>query len=343
MSRETVATLLVLLPLLAGGGLVAWYGQTAVPGAGEPGTAVFNLTGVASGGVWTLAEVNGLNYWWKTFEPATLFIRLGDEVVLNLRSADLFHRFYIPAFALGPVDVEPGHMATVRFRADRAGVFQYYCTSMCGSCHFYMRGWIVVTAPGEEPRRPPPIVCQRCLPDEPGFAPRPVAGDPVALGAWLYQQKGCVTCHGPEGRGGVDNPNSANSPVPRHDTTAQKLFLASEEDAQALIELLRRTAELGVGAMNGNAAGSAAALDPFDAFDVLDEPPEIGRFPVVRARFENAREIVRLGRISSRLDPEGPEPPLQMPAWKFLVEEREIDALLAYFVSLYPWEEDGDA
>jgi hypothetical protein len=28
-----------------------------------------------------------------------------------------------------------------------------------------------------------------------------------------------------------------------------------------------------------------------------------------------------------------------MPAWQYLLEEREIDALLAYFVSLYDWEE----
>jgi hypothetical protein len=28
-----------------------------------------------------------------------------------------------------------------------------------------------------------------------------------------------------------------------------------------------------------------------------------------------------------------------MPAWQYLVEEREIDALLMYFVSLHDWEE----
>ena len=63
---------------------------------------------------------------------------------------------------------------------------------------------------------------------------------------------------------------------------------------------------------------------------------------MVRARWENARQIIRGGRYSSKLEPEGPEPPLQMPAWQHLVEEREVDALLVYFVSLYPWEEEDD-
>ena len=260
MRQERIAALLVLLSMLVVGAAVAWYGRAAVPGFREPGVVVFNLTGVASDGVWTLDEVNGLNYWWKQFEPATLHLEVGDRVVVNLRSADLFHRFYIPAFAVGPVDVEPGHMATVRFTATQAGVYQYYCTSMCGGCHFYMRGWIVVSAPGEPPIDPPAILCPLCLPD---LGPPPPGDDLVALGSYLYQQRGCVTCHGPEGIGGVANPNSANSPVPAHNTTAQKLFLDSPDDAEALIELVTR------------APGLAE----------LDEEPEISRFPVVRARY----------------------------------------------------------
>ena len=67
----------------------------------------------------------------------------------------------------------------------------------------------------------------------------------------------------------------------------------------------------------------------------------VGNFAVwiVVTRFANAEEIIRTGRYSAKLEPEGAEPPLQMPAWQYLVEEREIDALLVYFVSLYPWEE----
>jgi len=314
--QERTAALLLLLSLAGVGAAVAWYGQAAVPGVDEPDVVVFNLTGVASDGVWTLEDVNGLNYWWKRFTPATLVIEKGDVVVLNLHSADLFHRFYIPAFRVGPVDVEPGHVATVRFTASRTGVFQYYCTSMCGGCHFYMRGWLVVSAPGEAPLKPPPIVCPLCLPD---LGPPPPGEDLVELGSYNYLKFGCATCHGPAGIGGIDTPNSANSPVPAHNTTAQKLFLASPEDAQALIDLVHRSVDL----------------------ESLEEAPEISRFPVVRARYENARQIIRTGRYSSKLDLEGPEPPLQMPAWQYLIEDRDIDSLLVYFLSLYDWVEEG--
>ena len=29
-----------------------------------------------------------------------------------------------------------------------------------------------------------------------------------------------------------------------------------------------------------------------------------------------------------------------MPAWQYLLEEREIDALLSYFIDLEPWDEE---
>lgn len=320
-SQESVAALLLVAALALVAVATAWYGRAAVPGAGEPGVRVVTLTGVAANGVWTADAVHGLNYWWKDFEPATVHLRLGDEVVLNLKSADLFHRFYLPAFRVGPVDVEPGHMATVRFRADRPGVFQYYCSTMCGSCHFYMRGWIVVTAPGEEPVEPPPILCTLCRPGEEPPPPPEDAGL-VARGSHLYLLRGCLTCHGPDGHGGVANPNSTTGRAPAHDTTAQKLFLNTPEDVQSFLDLV------------------ASGADP----EGLEETPDIPAFPVVRARWADARQIIRGGRYSAKLDPEGPEPPLQMPAWQYLLDEREIDALLSYFVSLRPWEgEEGTA
>ncbi|MGE5243592.1 MAG: c-type cytochrome [Betaproteobacteria bacterium] len=308
--RERVASIVVALAIIAIVGGVAWSG--GVLGYPDDGRA-FNLTGVGSVGRWTLEPVNGLNYWWKDFAPATLFIRTGDDVVIHLRSADVFHRFYIPEFAVGPVDVEPGHTVTVRFKASHKGVFQFYCTSMCGSCHFYMRGWVVVTDRGDTPIVPPPLECGLCV-----RAPEPIptGASLVETGALLYRQKGCSTCHGLEGRGGVANDNSTNGTVPAHNTTAQKLFLRTREDADAFIRVVEASSDLG-----------------------SVEDADVTAFPVVRTRFLNAKEIVRKGRFTARADPHGPQPPLQMPAWQYLIEERQIDALLAYFVSLQNWDE----
>lgn len=313
MRKELIASSLLLISIVAVLAGVVWLRVAETPGAQEPGVIVFNLTGIGSGGVWTLDEVQGVNYWWRKFQPAVLHIPLHSRVVINLRSADVFHRFYIPELSVGPVDVEPGHMVTVRFEATRSGIFQYYCSTMCGTCHFYMRGWVVITPPGETPVEPPPLVCGLCIPVDVAL---PSGASMLDLGAHLYQQKGCLTCHGPEGRGKIPNVNSAKGVVPDHETTAEKLFIRSPEDAALFIELIE----------------SKADID-------LEDDPGIVAFPAVVARYENAKEIIRKGRYTSKRDPGGPEPPLQMPAWQHLIDERQIDAILAYFVSLYDWED----
>lgn len=307
--RVRLASFAVGLTIAAIVGAVAW--SSGALGYADDARA-FNLTGVGSLGRWTLEPV-GANYAWKQFAPATLFVATGEEVVVHLRSADVFHRFYLPAFSVGPIDVEPGHTVTVRFTASRKGVFQFFCTSMCGACHFQMRGWVVVSDPGDTPPVPPALVRGRCPPE----VMVPAGATLVERGAVLYEQKGCATCHGPSGRGGVANLNSTGGSVPPHDTTAQKLLLRSREDADAFIGLLEGA---------GDPGGGAEA--------------DITAFPAVRTRFMNAKEIVRHGRYTAGADPHGPEPPLQMPAWEYLLDERDIDALLAYFVSLHEWNEE---
>lgn len=307
-TRVTIAG--VVLTVLAVTVGVTWNNAAR---RSDDATRTFDLTGIGALGRWTLEPVTGLNYALKDFEPATLFVETGDTVVLHLRSADVFHRFYLPEFSVGPVDVEPGHTATVRFTASHSGVFQFYCTSMCGACHFQMRGWIVVTDSGDPPIVPPSLSWAQCVPEPTQIPP---GTGLVETGALLYKQKGCASCHGPAGRGGIPNDNSTRGTVPAHDTTAEKLFLRRREDADAFIRILEASGDL----MSGADAGIPA-------------------FPIVRTRFVNAREIIRKGRYTTGADPRGPQPPLQMPAWQFLLEDREIDALLAYFVSLQQWDD----
>lgn len=275
---------------------------------------VIDLTGVANSGTWTLEPVDGLNYWWKQFEPATLRLTLGERVLLRFHSADVYHQFYIPALDFGPFSVKPGTVTEAELNASQAGAFEYYCTYMCGGCHFYMRGWVIVTPEGEEPIEPDPIQCPICLPD---FGERPT-GDSVALGEFLYRQSGCGTCHGIEGEGGVANYNYVNDEVPGHDETATKIFLRSEEDAEVLLGLIEEGIDIGS----------------------LEDSPDIGGFAIVRARFQAAVDLIQQGKNAARMDLEGPEPPLQMPMWKYKLSNQDTAAIMGYFVSLYEWDED---
>ena len=48
------------------------------------------------------------------------------------------------------------------------------------------------------------------------------------------------------------------------------------------------------------------------------------------------------GAVAARADPEGPEPPRQMPAWGEILSDEEENAILAYLIGLYDWEDEGD-
>jgi len=311
--KEKLAAWSVVLTLIAIPTVIGWYCyiQASAPYLGD--VRVFDITGVAEDGAWTLEKVRGFNYWWRRFAPMTLYLDLGDQVVLRLRSADVLHQFYVPGLNLGPVDVKPGGVVEVKFKAVKAGVYQYYCTSLCGGCHFYMSGWIVITPRGEIPVTPKPIVCPLCFP---GFD-KPPEGEFVRLGEYFYLKLGCNTCHGIEGRGGVENFNYINKTIPAHNTTAEKMFLEEPEDAEAFVELIKKHPNL-------------------NKLKVISNMP---RSPLVLSRFKSAKEIINKGKRCARLDAKGPEPPLQMPAWQAVLPERDIDAIIIYFISLYPWEE----
>lgn len=224
------------------------------------------------------------------------------------------HQFYLPALEIGPLTIRPGHMVEYRFKVEKTGIFQYYCTAMCDECHFYMRGWVVIHRHGEKPVLPDSIVCPLCSPD----FPQPPEDDLIGLGEYLYLARGCVTCHGIEGRGGVTNYNYIQGTVPAHNTTAEKFFLADEEDTEVFMDLLHQGADL----------------------DELVSSPPFSNYRLVLTRYHMARDLIRGGKDAARLDPEGPLPPLQMPTWGAILSDREVDALLTYFLYLYDWEDD---
>jgi mono/diheme cytochrome c family protein len=180
-----------------------------------------------------------------------------------------------------------------------------------------MQGWMVVTPAGEKPATPRPIACSLCLPT----FERPEAAGAVALGEYLYQTMGCMTCHGIAGAGGVDNYNYIKKTVPAHNRTAEKIFLADADERQTFLDLIQQGADL---------------KDPV-------EQPDITRYRLVMARFQAAVELIKKGKQAVRLDLAGPEPPLQMPAWQDKLSRRQIHAIMGYFISLATdCEEEAD-
>lgn len=77
------------------------------------------------------------------FDPARIYVNVGDRVTLRVRSLDITHGLYLDAYGVN-LKVPPMEEGTVTFVADRPGKLRYRCSVICGSLHPFMVGEIVV-------------------------------------------------------------------------------------------------------------------------------------------------------------------------------------------------------
>ncbi|HXW58802.1 MAG TPA: cytochrome c oxidase subunit II [Solirubrobacteraceae bacterium] len=75
-----------------------------------------------------------------------LYLPEGDTVYFNMRSRDVIHAFWIPAFRLQE-DVVPGITTHYRATLDRLGSYPVVCNLLCGSGHSLMRSVAHVVTP----------------------------------------------------------------------------------------------------------------------------------------------------------------------------------------------------
>ena len=100
-------------------------------------------------------RVVGHQWWWE-FEYMDLGIITGNElriptgrpVVLHIETADVIHKFWVPALA-GKMDAIPGRVNTKWIQADEPGVYWGQCAEMCGTHHANMRMRVVALPPEE--------------------------------------------------------------------------------------------------------------------------------------------------------------------------------------------------
>ncbi len=83
----------------------------------------------------------------STFTPQLIEANQGDTVkvaITNLeQTTDELHGFGLLDYNINIV-VDPGETKTVTFKADKPGVFPYYCTNFCSALHQEMQGYLVV-------------------------------------------------------------------------------------------------------------------------------------------------------------------------------------------------------
>jgi cytochrome c oxidase subunit II len=77
------------------------------------------------------------------FSPGLLRVRKGEQVKLVMVAADHDHGFKLDDFDINQ-KIPKGKTVVVEFTADKAGTFQFRCSSVCGLGHRNMKGTLVV-------------------------------------------------------------------------------------------------------------------------------------------------------------------------------------------------------
>ncbi|MDZ3836205.1 MAG: cytochrome c oxidase subunit II [Rhodospirillales bacterium] len=154
-------------------------------------------------------EVVGEQWWWRVhylgaegeraFATANeIRIPTGRLVEFILTTADVIHSFWVPGLA-GKLDMIPGHVNTLRLKADKTGVLRGQCAEYCGGAHALMALMTVVDTPEEYADW---FDRQREPAGEPNEAP-------LVRGRDLFLASGCGGCHTIRGIGadGVIGPD----------------------------------------------------------------------------------------------------------------------------------------
>jgi len=117
-----------------------------------------------------------------------LYVPLDRAVRLELKSVDVNHSFYIPAFRVKE-DVVPGRQNFLWFRPQSMGPADIYCAEYCGQNHAYMMSKVIVMSQSE---------FDTWYNED---APEPESGAPAVLA--LMDDQGCLTCHSVDGSPGA--------------------------------------------------------------------------------------------------------------------------------------------
>ena len=81
------------------------------------------------------------------FYPDIIEVNKGDKVTMHLTNIDLdqdiTHGFGICLYNVN-FEVQPGQTSTIKFEADKSGVYPVYCTNFCSALHQEMQGHLLV-------------------------------------------------------------------------------------------------------------------------------------------------------------------------------------------------------
>jgi cytochrome c oxidase subunit II len=130
-------------------------------------------------------------WWWEIIYLKSdvttaneIHIPVGKRLLVDFRSADVIHDFWVPALGR-KIDVVPGHPNRLWIEADHGGTYIGACAEFCGNEHAWMRIMVIADSPDDFAAW---ITQQAAIP------PEPVTAD-EQLGAKIYHENICTNCH----------------------------------------------------------------------------------------------------------------------------------------------------
>ena len=72
-----------------------------------------------------------------------LHVPVNEEILIDLKSADVLHSFFLPNMRVKQ-DAVPGMKIPVWFRATETGVYDLVCAELCGWGHYKMKGRLTI-------------------------------------------------------------------------------------------------------------------------------------------------------------------------------------------------------
>ena len=93
-----------------------------------------------------LAETKEIEMTAKKYEfsPPSVEVPVGTTMVFKITALDRDHGFEIEGVKDSCVQLKKGEIATVEYKAEKAGTFYFKCCKRCGLHHGQMKGTIVV-------------------------------------------------------------------------------------------------------------------------------------------------------------------------------------------------------
>ena len=147
-------------------------------------------------------EVKAIQYAWQFYYPeqdittSELHIPQNRQVHLKLRSNDVIHSFWVPAFRIKK-DVMPDRVTETFITGSELGTYPVVCTELCGAGHAVMRSQVVVESDAN---------FQAWLASQgvaKAQAAEAAAADPLAAGKQAFNVYGCNACHALASAGAV--------------------------------------------------------------------------------------------------------------------------------------------